>query len=72
MLEKVMVASMGVSSKAGNQTEYISKLRLHRLPKIYRNIEIQFVEYPIINNLLYIRKRVFMLRLKVKVVFDRV
>ena len=64
MLEKVMVASMGVSSLAGNQTQYISKL--------YRNIEIQFVEYPISNNLLYIRKRIFMLRLKVKLVFDRV
>ena len=66
MLEKVMVASMGVSSLAGNQTQYISKLR------IYRNIEIQFVKLLISNNLLYIRKRIFMLRLKVKLVFDRV
>ena len=73
MLEKVMVASMGVSSLAGNQTEYISKLQLHRLAGIsYRNIEIQFVEYPISNNLLYIRKRIFMVRVKVKLVFDRV
>ena len=66
MLEKVMVASMGVSSLAGNQTQFISKLRL------YRNIKIQFVEYPISNNLLYIRKRIFMVRVKVKLVFDRV